>query len=360
MEEQDAGTKRIGVACKACGVAISWECNYCPECGATEMFQPRVKKMPLPGGGVPTRVQAQRDYQRNQSKHVQKKNRRIVGEDMLAAAFAAGQHGTGHDNDENASPAVTQHGEKRKRRKRGKDAAAASAAARQAARHGTIVKPHTFASYGVSTAKSKTRKQQKQQSMSSSQQQHRQAPAGNLGRAKRRGKRRSAYDASLARLLEKEPELERKTTVLDGPGASNSSSSGGTAQDTVTNKNAHLTDVLTTLCKIERAEGNLLPAASYERAALSLSTHPTSVHSAKDLLGVRNVDNTAAAKVEEILEAETRRQLGGGRDVMEHASDLIAAFSRQSFANKSQDRAAQAARLRLTAMLEEEQVRATQ
>ena len=39
------------------------------------------------------------------------------------------------------------------------------------------------------------------------------------------------------------------------------------------NYNQHLTDVLVTLCKVEKAEGNLLPAASYERAALSLSRY---------------------------------------------------------------------------------------
>lgn len=332
----DAGTKQIGVGCRSCGNAISWDSNYCPECGENFPFRPKIKKMML-GGSVPTAREAARDYKENTARH----------EALLAAAFAAG-------NDENASPRSTnmdKHGVprqdgKRRKRKKGGSSSSTPSSSTMASRKGVVVKPHTFSSYGVSTSKQSGSRRVSERHAKKNVAQTETLESS----TRKRRKRLSAYDASLARLLEKEPELEHRATLLDSNTQSISDDSG------VVNQNAHITDVLTTLCKIERAEGNLLPASSYERAARSLSTYAKPVHSAKDMLGVRNIDNVAAAKIEEILEAETRRNLGGGRDVMEHASDLIAAFARQSLANKSHDQAAQAARMRLTAMLEEEQV----
>ena len=83
---------------------------------------------------------------------------------------------------------------------------------------------------------------------------------------------------------------------------------------------------MVTLAKIEKAEGNLLPAGSYERAALSLSRHNVKIMNSNDLSTVRAVDICAQSKIEEILHSETRRQMGGGKDIMVHASELIVSF----------------------------------
>ena len=186
----DSRTKQIGVACKSCGVAISWESNYGPSCGETFPFQPKVKRMPVQGGGVPTREQAARDYERIQSQHAYKQN-------MLAAAFAAGESDS-KSNDENASPALplspsggagsTVAAPNLKRKKRGKNTGVAR-------RQGTVVKAHTFASYGVPTTKSKQKRTRTERKVLKEQ-----TPA--RATRPRRRKRQSAYDASLARLLD--------------------------------------------------------------------------------------------------------------------------------------------------------------
>ena len=70
----------------------------------------------------------------------------------------------------------------------------------------------------------------------------------------------------------------------------------------------------------------MLPAGSYERAALSLSRHNVKIMNSNDLSTVRAVDICAQSKIEEILHSETRRQMGGGKDIMVHASELIVSF----------------------------------
>lgn len=78
----------------------------------------------------------------------------------------------------------------------------------------------------------------------------------------------------------------------------------------------------------------MLPAGSYERAALSLSRHNVKIMNSNDLSTVRAVDICAQSKIEEILHSETRRQMGGGKDIMVHASELIVSFKTKQLEKK--------------------------
>ena len=80
----------------------------------------------------------------------------------------------------------------------------------------------------------------------------------------------------------------------------------------------------------------MLPAGSYERAALSLSRHNVKIMNSNDLSTVRAVDICAQSKIEEILHSETRRQMGGGKDIMVHASELIVRFKTKLLEQKNQ------------------------
>ena len=53
-----------------------------------------------------------------------------------------------------------------------------------------------------------------------------------------------------------------------------------------------------------------------------------------DLSTVRAVDICAQSKIEEILHSETRRQMGGGKDIMVHASELIVSFKTKQLEKK--------------------------
>ena len=55
-----------------------------------------------------------------------------------------------------------------------------------------------------------------------------------------------------------------------------------------------------------------------------------------DLSTVRAVDICAQSKIEEILHSETRRQMGGGKDIMVHASELIVSFKTKLLEQKNQ------------------------
>ena len=296
-----------------------------------------------PNSTVPTAKEAARDYQAN-----------------LEAAFRAA-------GDANARYAKQLQQKLRKKRKTGNKYA------------GTIVKPHTFSSYGISSSASKRAAEQAMQEMQTMQEMH---PAsvnpssdgahGNNGgfiegassfsssampSRKRRSKKKSSYDLSRDRLLKKEPSLKTKTTVLNpGAGGAPSSSNTNDATEARPNFNQHLTDVLVTLCKVEKAEGNLLPASSYERAALSLSRYSSKIMNANDLSSVRGIDHCAQSKIEEILHAEMRKTLGGGKDVMVHANELINAMKKKS-KNKQETRSMKEAKLKLVSLLEEEQER---
>ena len=282
-----SSVQSIGIACRTCHSSISWDVAYCPKCGETFPFQPKLKT--FPNSSVPTAKQAAADYQAN-----------------LAAAFRAAGHATSKDS--NPAP-------QGKRTKQENKYA------------GTIVKPHTFSSYGISTSVSqrKTDNYLSEAAIAATEKLHRgethqDAREPMPKQFARRKRKQSSYDQSRARLLEKDPSLLQRASVLH-PGAASAAASPDFSQPI--NHNQHLTDVLVTLCKIEKAEGNLLPAASFERAALSLSRYKQKILNANDLSAVRGVDACAQSKIEEILHAALRRQLGGGKDIMMHASDLI-------------------------------------
>ena len=329
--------KAIGVACRTCGTSINWDVAFCNECGETFPFQPQIKAHPQ-NGPVPTAREAESSYQ------------------QLEAAFrAAGA----------ASAEQSRHHQKKLKKRRDRERE------KENKYKGTIVKPHTFSSYGIKTqqsdgaaagggaAKGGGRVVAAPPPHSSSST----AAGATAPRQRRRRKRRreSSYDQSRQRLLKKEPTLLQKATVLN-PGAAGhrNSDSDDSTDDTPTltgppNLNCHLTDVLVTLSKIERAEGNLLPAGSYERAALSLARHPQRVSNAQDLVSVRAVDTAAQSKIEEILSADVRRQLGGGKDLLTTAAAMVTRMKNKGQA--SRDPRAAAAKQRLVALLEEEQER---
>ena len=112
--------KSIGVACKTCSASIAWDVAFCPKCGETFPFEPRIKTQP--NARVPTAKEAEANYQAN-----------------LEAAFrAAGNAGKAQAHSQQKI----------------KDKRDAKRRIKENKYKGTIVKPHTFSSYGIKTSTS--------------------------------------------------------------------------------------------------------------------------------------------------------------------------------------------------------------
>ena len=212
--------KSIGVACKTCSASIAWDVAFCPKCGETFPFEPRIKTQP--NARVPTAKEAEANYQAN-----------------LEAAFrAAGNAGKAQAHSQQKI----------------KDKRDAKRRIKENKYKGTIVKPHTFSSYGIKTSTSSSTTasngngggkkgnnvielesddEENSNSQHPRQPQTIQPPQQSTvrRRSKKRGRRgESSYDQSRTRLLQKEPSLLQKDTVLN-PGAASRTRRKGSSKE---------------------------------------------------------------------------------------------------------------------------------